>query len=36
MYFLVYPGNNLAGFLDWKKLWLQGFKGDLTPFNSQK
>ena len=36
MYFLVYPGNNLAGFLDWKKLWFQGFKGDLTPFNSQK
>jgi rhamnopyranosyl-N-acetylglucosaminyl-diphospho-decaprenol beta-1,3/1,4-galactofuranosyltransferase len=32
VFFLIYPGKNIAGFLEWSKLWVQGFKKDLRPF----
>ena len=32
IFFLIYPGKNFVGFLEWKKLWSQGFRGRLTPF----
>lgn len=35
IFFLVYPGRNVQGFIQWKKLWLQGFKRDLSPFEQK-
>jgi rhamnopyranosyl-N-acetylglucosaminyl-diphospho-decaprenol beta-1,3/1,4-galactofuranosyltransferase len=32
VFFLIYPGKNFVGFKEWKKLWVQGFRGRLTPF----
>jgi rhamnopyranosyl-N-acetylglucosaminyl-diphospho-decaprenol beta-1,3/1,4-galactofuranosyltransferase len=34
-YFLLFPGKNLPGFLEWKEFWLQGFRQDLKPFDSK-
>jgi|688.fasta_scaffold241589_2 rhamnopyranosyl-N-acetylglucosaminyl-diphospho-decaprenol beta-1,3/1,4-galactofuranosyltransferase len=33
IFFLIFPGGNLSGFKEWSRLWLQGFKKDLKPFN---
>ena len=33
LFFLVYPGRNVTGFFQWRKLWLQGFRRDLTPYS---
>lgn len=35
IFFLVYPGRNFQGFKQWKKLWLQGFNRDLSPFEQK-
>ena len=35
VFFLLYPGGNLSGFRDWRKLWVQGFRGKLTPFEAK-
>ena len=35
VFFLLYPGGNLSGFKEWRNLWLQGFRGQLTPFESE-
>jgi rhamnopyranosyl-N-acetylglucosaminyl-diphospho-decaprenol beta-1,3/1,4-galactofuranosyltransferase len=35
VFFLIYPGKNFVGFKEWKKLWVQGFRGRLTPFEVQ-
>jgi rhamnopyranosyl-N-acetylglucosaminyl-diphospho-decaprenol beta-1,3/1,4-galactofuranosyltransferase len=32
VFFLIYPGRNLRGFMQWKSLWLRGFRRDLTPY----
>ena len=34
-FFIFYPGGNLQGFLEWKKLWFQGFRRELTPYNQK-
>lgn len=34
VFFLIYPGRNLRGFIQWKTLWLRGFKRDLTPYTT--
>jgi len=34
VFFLLYPGRNLSGFKEWSNLWIQGFKGKLTPFSA--
>ena len=34
LFFLIYPGRNLRGFIQWKTLWLRGFKRDLTPYTT--
>ena len=33
VFFLLYPGGDLSGFREWKRLWIQGFRGKLTPFD---
>ena len=35
LFFLVYPGRNLQGFMQWKRLWLQGFNRDLRPYTAE-
>jgi rhamnopyranosyl-N-acetylglucosaminyl-diphospho-decaprenol beta-1,3/1,4-galactofuranosyltransferase len=35
VFFLLYPGGNLSGFREWRKLWVQGFRGKLTPFEAK-
>lgn len=35
IFFLLYPGGNLTGFKEWRKLWIQGFRGNLAPFESE-
>ncbi len=35
LFFLVRPGKNMAGFIQWKRLWLKGFRRDLTPYEHQ-
>jgi rhamnopyranosyl-N-acetylglucosaminyl-diphospho-decaprenol beta-1,3/1,4-galactofuranosyltransferase len=32
VFFLLYPGGDLNGFREWQRLWIQGFRGKLTPF----
>ena len=34
VFFLLYPGRNLRGFREWRKLWVQGFRRKLTPFSA--
>lgn len=34
VFFLIYPGRNLNGFLTWSELWLMGFKRNLKPFSA--
>lgn len=34
VFFLIYPGRNLRGFIQWKRLWLQGFNRDLKPYKN--
>jgi rhamnopyranosyl-N-acetylglucosaminyl-diphospho-decaprenol beta-1,3/1,4-galactofuranosyltransferase len=36
IFFLIFPGKNLGGFLEWARLWTQGFMGVLTPYKSGK
>lgn len=35
IFFLLFPGGNLSGFKEWRKLWLQGFRGQLSPFDRE-
>ena len=35
IFFLIYPGKNLSGFIAWRRLWIQGFKGHLSPFKTE-
>ena len=35
LFFLVYPGKNLQGFLQWKSLWLQVFNRDFRPYTPE-
>jgi rhamnopyranosyl-N-acetylglucosaminyl-diphospho-decaprenol beta-1,3/1,4-galactofuranosyltransferase len=35
LFFLVYPGRNLHGFMQWKSLWLQGFNRDLRAYRPE-
>ena len=35
VFFLLYPGGNLSGFKEWRHLWVQGFRGKLTPFDAE-
>lgn len=35
VFFLLYPGGDLSGFREWKRLWMQGFRGKLTPFDAK-
>jgi rhamnopyranosyl-N-acetylglucosaminyl-diphospho-decaprenol beta-1,3/1,4-galactofuranosyltransferase len=32
IFFLIFPGRNTSGFKEWSRLWIQGFKKDLSPF----
>jgi rhamnopyranosyl-N-acetylglucosaminyl-diphospho-decaprenol beta-1,3/1,4-galactofuranosyltransferase len=31
-FFLIFPGRNFKSFIEWKKLWIMGFRGDLPSF----
>ena len=36
IFFLIFPGKNFNGFLEWARLWTQGYMGVLTPYQGER